>query len=109
MLSGKTFLITGATGRLGCDTVARLEELGATVLPLVLAGYPVKPKRIQWTAKSDPIIINDAHDLTKLQTPDYVINFHWLVERTLPYPKQLLYELDCNIHRIAFLWEWLTD
>lgn len=109
MLSGKTFLIIGATGRLGCDTVTRLEELGATVLPLVLAGYPFKPKRIRWTAKSDPIIVNDVHDLNKLQTPDYVINFHWLIDRTLPYTKQLLYELDYNIHRITFLWEWLTD
>ncbi len=109
MLSDKTFLITGATGRLGYGTVTRLEELGATVLPLLLAGYPSGPKRVPWIAKSDPIIVNDVHNLSKLQAPEYVINFHWLTDRTLPYTKQLLYELDCNIHRIGFLWEWLSD
>ena len=77
MLSGKTFLITGATGRLGRDTVMRLETLGATVLPLVLHGYPHKPKRVEWLAKSEPIIVSRAEDLNDLDVPDYVINFHW--------------------------------
>lgn len=109
MLSGKTFLITGSTGRLGCEIVHRLEELGATVLPLVLDGYPVEPKRVKWPARTYPLRVKDITDLSKLLEPDYVINFHWKVDRTLPYSKQLLYEIDYNIHRIAFLWEWLAD
>lgn len=109
MLSGKTFLITGSTGRLGCETVARLEELNANVLPLVLNGYPNEIKRVKWNAKSAPIVVNNADDLNKIQKADYVINFHWLVERTLSYTKQVLFEIDYNIHRIAFLWNWLVD
>ena len=72
MLSGKTFLVTGATGRLGCELVSRLEELGANVAPLILDGYPHKPKRVQWKAKIHPIPISDANDLDKLLKPaDY--------------------------------------
>jgi nucleoside-diphosphate-sugar epimerase len=108
MLSGKTFLITGSTGRLGREIVSRLEELGANVLPLVLEGYPFEPKRGLWTAKSDRLLIGNPNDLNKLPTPDYVINFHWRVDRNLPYPRQLIYELDYNIHRPSFLWEWLS-
>jgi len=109
MLSGKTFLITGSTGRLGSDIVPRLEEFGATVLPVVLDGYPHEPKRVKWKAKSNPIIVNDTDDLDELQIPDYVINFHWRVDRTLPFAKQFLYELDYNIHHTASLWEWLAN
>ena len=107
MLSGKIFLITGPTGRLGCETVARLENLGATVLPVVLNGYSHQPKRVQWTAKSEPIIVEKTNDLTNLKEPDYVINFHWLVNRTLSYTDQLLYELDYALNRISFFWDWL--
>lgn len=109
MLSGKTFLLTGATGRLGCEIVTRLEEFGANVLPLVLYGYPRKPKRVKWTAKSVPIIIKDAHELNNLQKPDYVINLHWRVNRVLPFTQQLIHEIEHNIHRIALLWNWLMD
>ena len=42
-----------------------------------------------------------------LLPPDYVINFHWLVDRSLSYTGQLLYELDWGLHRISFFWEWL--
>lgn len=109
MLSGRTFLITGATGRLGCETTARLEELGATVLPLVLNGYPSRPKRVEWKSKTDPIIISTDTDLKQLETPDYVINLHWKVNRTLQYTEQLLYEIEQNIHRLLFLWNSLDD
>ncbi len=108
MLEGKTFLVTGATGRLGCETVLRLEELGATVLPLVLPGYPPKPKRIPWKARSEPLVVTTTEDLNRLMAPDYVINFHWRVDRSLSYTAQLLFEIDSNIHCLVPLWEWLV-
>lgn len=109
MLFGETFLVTGATGRLGCALVPRLEELGATVLPLVCEGYPDKPKRVRWVAKSEPIIIRDEADLTRLPACNYVINLHWQVDRKLPFSKQVLYEFGNNIHQLAFLWDWLSE
>lgn len=109
MLSGKTFFITGSTGRIGCATVHRLEELGATVIPLVFGSFPLKPKRVNWTARSSPIKLNNPDDLNKLPKPDYFINFHWLIDRMLPYTDQLIYEIDNNIHRIDFMWNWLLD
>lgn len=109
MLSGKTFLITGSTGRLGCETVARLEDLGAHVIPVVLNGYPKWPKRVNWTARRDPIIIHNLRDLRDIKHPDYVINFHWLVNRVLSYAEQLQYELDFGLHRISYFWDWLRD
>ena len=45
MLSGSTFLITGATGRLGAELTRRIEELGGGVIPLILGSYPDQPKR----------------------------------------------------------------
>lgn len=109
MLSDKIFLVTGATGRLGCETVARLEQLGAEVLPIVLEGYPHKPRRVDWTAHRDPIIVNTSADLKGLEVPDYVINFHWLLDRTLSYSSQLLYELSHSLHQLSFLWDWLKE
>lgn len=109
MLADKTFLITGSTGRLGCEIVTRLENLGATVLPVVLSGYSHQPKRVKWTAKSEPIMVKETNDLTKLKAPDYVINFHWLVNRTLSYTRQLEYELDHNLNRISLFWDWLKE
>jgi nucleoside-diphosphate-sugar epimerase len=108
MFSNKTFLITGATGRLGREITSRLEELGAEVLPLVLDGYPTRPKRISWTAQSSPIIITGQEDLSDLPAPDYVINLHWLVNRKLSFTEQILHELDHNIHRLEFFWNWLS-
>jgi nucleoside-diphosphate-sugar epimerase len=109
LLSGKTFLVTGATGRLGCEIVRRLEEFGATVLPLILYGYPDKPKRVKWTGRSVPIVVKNIQELNSLPTPDFVINLHWRVNRSLPFTRQLVYEIRNNIHRIAFLWNWLVD
>ena len=109
MLSEKTFLITGASGRLGYETVLRLEELGATVQPLVFTGYPRVPKRVAWKARSSPIPVQTEQDLHALAYPDYVINFHWKVDRTLPYTQQLLYEIEHNVHLLSPLWEWLAN
>ncbi len=109
MLEGKTFLITGATGRLGCETVLRLEELGARVLPLTLPGYPHEPKRVAWKARNRPRPVCGGTDLETLEAPDYVINFHWVVDRTLSFSDQLSFEVSNNIHQPAFLWEWLRD
>lgn len=107
MLEGKTFLITGATGRLGCALTQRLEELGANVLPLVIGRYPDRPKRIDWASSTIPIRINRKYDLKKIPEPDYVINCHWQVNRKLSFTKQLVYEISNNIHLLNFIWEWL--
>ena len=106
-ISHRKFMVTGATGRLGCEIVLRLEELGASVFPLVLPGYYSTPKRIVWNCKTKPIFVNDQSDLHNLPVPDYLINLHWKVNRSLSFSHQLLYELDCNIHRLEFLWNWL--
>lgn len=107
MLSGKTFLVTGATGRLGHDLTARLEELGASVLPLVLGGYPRRPKSVPWTAATEPIEVGGAQDLHDLPDPDYAIHLHWKVDRTRPRGEQIVCELDWNVSRLEFLWEWI--
>jgi nucleoside-diphosphate-sugar epimerase len=109
MLAGKIFLLTGSTGNIGCETVKRIEGLGGTVLPLVLNGYPSEPKRVTWNCKHPPIQIKNRHDLNSLPVPDYVIHFHWKVDRSLPFTKQLIHDLDHNLHRIHFFWEWIRD
>jgi UDP-glucose 4-epimerase len=106
-LSGKTILITGATGRLGSETVYRLEELGAHVLPLVLEGYPIEPKQRGWKARSSPIPIFSPEALERVATPDYVIHFHWRVDRSLSFTKQLVHEIDSNLNRLEFFWDWM--
>jgi len=107
LLEGKTYWITGATGRLGTEISFRLEELGAEVVPLVLPNHYQNPKRVKWIARASPIIIRDKSDLISLPTASHIINFHWLVNRSLSFPEQLLYELKVNIHNNAFLWEWI--
>jgi nucleoside-diphosphate-sugar epimerase len=109
MFRGKRFVITGSTGRLGCETAARLEELGAEILPIVLNGYPKQPKRVKWAALRDPLIIQKVGDLKDIKAPDYVINFHWLVDRKLSFTEQLQYELDYGVHRISYFWDWLKE
>jgi nucleoside-diphosphate-sugar epimerase len=109
MLSGKSFMITGATGRLGCETAARLEQLGANVIPVALKGYPPKPKRVRWTARSKPVNIMDGKGLKDIKPPDYVINLHWLVDRELSFTDQLQYELDSGVSRISYFWDWLKE
>ena len=109
LLKGKTYWITGATGRLGTEISFRLEKLGAEVVPLILPDHYQSPKRVKWIAKTSPIIVKDRSDLTSLPTADHVINFHWLVNRDLSFSEQLLYELEVNIHNNSFLWEWIKD
>jgi len=106
-LQGQRFLVTGATGRLGCDLCPRLEQLGAEVLPLVLPGYSSHPKRVEWTGFSEPIVVEDIEDLDDLPPPNRVINLHWQVQRDLSFTGQLQYELETNIHQLSFLWDWL--
>jgi len=105
----ETFWITGATGRLGCEITARLEQLGQQVVPLVFAGYPLQPKRLKWYAQTQPIEIKKNNDFKELKKPDYVIHLHWQVKRDLPFTEQLLYEMDWNIHRLGFLWDELKE
>ena len=107
-LSKKSFIITGATGRLGCETVKRLEELGAEVYPVVLKNGYQKPKRVKWEAKSNPIFINNKNSLSSVPIPNYVINFHWKADRSLSFSQQLKYELHNSIFCNFFFWEWLS-
>jgi len=107
MLSDSIFLVTGATGRLGCEMTFRLEQLGAAVVPVVLPGYPLFPKRVNWPSKNKPVPVQTADDLSHLTKPTTVINFHWTLDRRLAYTDQLLYEVNHNIHKNAFFWEWL--
>ena len=103
------FWITGATGRLGCEITARLEQLGEQVVPLVFEGYPLQPKRLKWYAQTQPIKANDKEDLEQLPPPDYVIHLHWQVKRDLSFTEQLRYEIEWNIHRLNFLWNVLQQ
>ena len=107
MLAGKTVLVTGATGRLGRDLTARLESLGARVLPVVLPGYPDRPKTVSWISPTPPIRVADAADLDPLPQPHHVINLHWRVHRTLPMTEGILEEVKASLHHPAFLWAWL--
>jgi nucleoside-diphosphate-sugar epimerase len=109
LLSGTRFLITGATGRLGRDLTARLEELGAEVDPLVLPGYPDLPKLVPWTARTRPRPVTGPETLRELAPPDHVIHLHWRVDRTRPFTRQIVGELEENIHRPSFLWDWLRE
>lgn len=106
-LSGLTFLITGATGRLGSDLTHRLECLGAKVLPLVFDGYPSRPKRTAWKANRTPVIVHHAEDLGQLPSPDYAIHLHWRTDRSLTFSDQLFNELDYAVNRILPFLEWL--
>ena len=107
MLSGKIFFITGATGRLGVDLTSRLEELGASVVPVVLRGYPSRPKTLPWTARTQPISVTGPNDLKDLPAPDYAINLHWKVDRTRPFAEQIANEVRWNLTDFGFVWEWL--
>jgi nucleoside-diphosphate-sugar epimerase len=108
LLFGKTFLITGATGRLGCDLTPRLEGLGARVLPLILPPYPRHPENdVAWTAATPPIEIGGEEDLSKLTPPDHVVHLHWWVDRTRSFDDQVRGEVRQNVTDLAYLWEWL--
>lgn len=101
-------MVTGSTGQLGSRTVSRLEELGASVIPLVLEGYADRPKREEWTTRTRPCIARDGADLDGLPDPDHIINYHWRMESGLSSTADLLFQVDYNLHRPAFLWDWLA-
>jgi nucleoside-diphosphate-sugar epimerase len=106
-LKGVTIAVTGATGRIGCTLVKRMEDLGAIVLPLCFPGYPAAPKRTRWEAQSSPVLIDDARALESLPSPNAVINLHWRVDRSLSPTGQLSFEVRSNIESLDFLWEWI--
>ena len=108
-ISNLTFLITGATGRLGTEICVRLEELGAKIIPVVFNNYDLEPKRVPWKAKTKPVRISSKFELNNLKVPDYVINFHWCVKRTLTFTEQLNYELYNSIFINSFFWDWLKN
>lgn len=94
---------------MGKEICQRLEELNATVIPVILIGYPEKPKRVEWNSSVKPIKIYEKEDLNQLQVPDFVINFHWQVERSKSFTEQLLFEINSNLNLHEFFWEWLKE
>lgn len=84
-----------------------MEELGAEVIPIFLKGYPDSPKRVAWKSTFKPIKIFTKRDLDQLESPDYVINFHWQVNRSKSFTEQLIYEINSNIYEHTFFWDWL--
>lgn len=83
--------------------------MNASVVPIVLKGYPERPKRVEWNSSVEPIWIYEKEDLNKLEVPDYVINFHWQVDRTKSIIEQLLYEINSNLSTHEFFWDWLKE
>jgi len=81
--------------------------LGAEVFPIILKGYPDSPKRVAWKSAFKPIKIFTKEDLEQLKSPDYVINFHWQVNRSKSFTEQLIYEINSNICGHTFFWDWL--
>lgn len=94
---------------MGREICLRLEELDAKVIPIILKGYPELPKRVEWKSTTQPIKIYTKEDLEKLEIPDYVINFHWQVDRSKSFTDQLIYEINSNIYEHAFFWDWLKE
>lgn len=74
-----------------------------------MQGYPELPKRVNWSSSVKPIKIFKKEDLAQLDYPDYVINFHWQVERSKSFTEQLLYEINSNIGLHEFFWDWLKE
>ena len=101
-------MVTGSTGRIGCELTTRLEDLGADVVPVVMNGYPSMPKRIKWNAQSGPLLVKNIKDLKKVPPPEYLINLHWQVNRNLPFSRQLTYEIQSNVTEISFFWDWVA-
>jgi UDP-glucose 4-epimerase len=62
---------------------------------------------VEWTSSVKPLKIYNKEDLNQLETVDYVINFHWRVDRTKSFSEQLLYEINSNISMHEFFWDWL--
>lgn len=109
MIDPAVFWVTGATGRLGCEVVQRLEQLGALPVPLVLDGYPPMPRRWPWSASVAPVGVAGPDDLEALPPPDHTLNLHWCVDRDQSDEDSLLFDVDYNLRRPAFLWRWLAD
>ena len=86
-----------------------MEELDAIVIPIILEGYPELPKRVEWNSKTKPFKVYDKTDLSNLEVPDYVINFHWQVDRSKSFSEQFLFEINSNIYKHSFFWEWLKE
>ena len=109
MLDSRVFWVTGATGRLGVDLCARLEELGARPVPLLTGDYPDAPRRVAWTARAAPVRVGDAASVARLPAPDHMIHLHWLVRRDLGFAAQVAYEVRQNITDLDPLWRALED
>ena len=67
------------------------------------------PKRVEWSSAVKPIKIYSKQDIEKLKPPDYIINFHWQVDRSKSFAEQLIYEIHSNIYNHTFFWDWLKE
>lgn len=67
------------------------------------------PKRVEWTSSVKPIKIYKKEDLINLDACDYIINFHWQVDRSKSFTEQLLFEIDSNLSKHDFFWDWLKN
>lgn len=64
---------------------------------------------MEWKSTTQPIKIYTKEDLDKLEIPDFVINFHWQVDRSKSFTEQLIYEINSNIYKHTFFWDWLKE
>jgi UDP-glucose 4-epimerase len=108
MLKGRLILVTGATGRLGTELSRRVEELGGDVFPVIFGGYPDRPRRMAWQARTTPIRLITPDDAEGMPDPDHVINCHWEVDRGASFAGQLALEIDRNLRAPEFFWDRLA-
>jgi nucleoside-diphosphate-sugar epimerase len=64
---------------------------------------------VEWTSSVKPIKIYKKEDLNQLETFDYIINFHWQVDRSKSFTEQLLFEINSNLNIHEFFWDWLKE
>lgn len=64
---------------------------------------------MEWASSVKPIKIYKKEDLIRLEVPDYVINFHWQIDRSKSFTEQLLYEINSNLCTHEFFWDWLKE
>ena len=64
---------------------------------------------MEWSSSVKPVKVYTNADLIQLEGFDYVINFHWQVDRSKTFTEQLLYEINLNLSSHEFFWNWLKE
>lgn len=67
------------------------------------------PKRVEWNSSVKPVKIYNKEDLSQFEAFDYIINFHWQVDRSKSFTAQLLYEINLNLSMHEFFWDWIKE